>query len=338
MKILIAASAPPYENELEQALCKKTKLLLQEYGHDVDDILLPFSGDNYSLLQQMLAYRMFELVNVTDCLITIGYPSFALRCARKISFITALSDSYHQHYDTVYGALLTPQNARRIENTRLALLRAEKDYLSEAEKVFCASAALREEVRLSLSLPCETFSSEIDLPEGDKAPPGQAPYFLVQSSLAPSDRMELLLDAVTLCQHPFQVRIYVPQSEKMYQKALSDSISLRNLQDRICVVDASASTQDIAGARAVLSTSFLRMSPSSVLYMARSLRVPTLCTEDAGADTEVFSRRRSTAFCAAEAAPIAKALDDLARKAPRIKRSKAAALSPLSSILQEVVS
>lgn len=337
MKILIAATLPPYGLFVEKDLVRGIESILSGLGHETDTMFLPFTPDDLSTLQQFLPYRLLRVESTTDLLITVGYPAFALRFPRKICFLTGLSASYHEHYNTVYGALWVPQNARRIENTRSALWHLEKKSLLGSEKVYCASRALQTELWESLQIPSEPFAFSPPPRESTaESDTDTAPYFLSESALLGPDRIDLLLDALRQAEHSPDLRLYVPNAPKMYRKGLEDGIARRHLESRVHVFPSYAPQSVILGARAVVSCAYGSMSIPSFLRQAQNHRIPVVCPSDAGALTELFPGREKE-LCDPSAQSVGEVLERLDSMPRRpAKKRKTGGISSLESILQEV--
>lgn len=88
MRVLIASpfrpSYEPDQTDLGRALGRA----MQDHGHDVDAIRIPFDPHPDALWGQLLAFRLTDVGDRGDLLVATGAPGHLLRHPRKVLWLT----------------------------------------------------------------------------------------------------------------------------------------------------------------------------------------------------------------------------------------------------------
>lgn len=88
MRVLIASPFRPWVEPGQKDLGRELELAMQDHGHEVDAIRIPFDPDPGALWTQLLAFRLTDVSDVGELLVTTGTPCHLLRHPRKVLWLT----------------------------------------------------------------------------------------------------------------------------------------------------------------------------------------------------------------------------------------------------------
>jgi glycosyltransferase involved in cell wall biosynthesis len=280
---------------------------LKNKGIDVDSFMLPFINNPLLIPEQMMSLRLLDVEGSCDLLLAVGYPAFVLKHRQKRALLFSLSSSLHEHFGTEYGVLSTPQYQR----IRDAVHAAERKCLIEAERILCASEALAAQIQVQYHLLAKALIFDSDLHDANQA--GlleEGTWVVCESTLEPSDRIGLLLNAVTQAKEPWQLMIFVPSASEVYTQALHQRIERLGLKERVLVKDTAFALQDGSKkAQVFVALPFTTTRISGSLLQAIKSRIPVVTATDCGAILEVTQNERNGLVVEPSAEEIAHALD-----------------------------
>ena len=247
--------------------------------HTTDICYLPFKIDYHGIHEQILAYRLLTTYPEAEMLVTVGYPAFALKHPNKHVLLLNFLPEFHANYNTEYGFMESWYRAGKDQRIRANLLRVENICLKEAKSIHCASRYLAEDVA---SLGCETdvFRPAYMLPEAENAN-AERKVYLVQSCLAPMDRLDLLLEAVKASD--IKLRIFIPSAEECYFEAVKARIARFSITDRVQIVRSEISISDLKACRGLVCLRRGSGSVPSWVSRAAEARIPCVVPTDGGA-------------------------------------------------------
>jgi glycosyltransferase involved in cell wall biosynthesis len=307
MRVLIAGSCSPFSGREEIHWTTTITKALKKKSYEVDTFMLPFVNNPLLIPEQMMSLRLLDVKNSCDILLTIGYPAFVLNHPHKRVLLFSLSSSLHEHFGTEYGVLSTPQYHR----IRDAVYAAERKCLMEAERILCASEALATQIQTQYDLPAKAliFDSNLNHPH----PEGffeEGIWVVCESTLEPSDRVDLILKVVTHANERWQLMIFVPSASEVYKEALHKRIERLGLRDRVLVKDSSLSLQEGSKrAKAFVALPFATTRIPESLLQAIKSHIPVVTTADCGAVLEVTQNERNGLVVEPSMSEIARALD-----------------------------
>jgi glycosyltransferase involved in cell wall biosynthesis len=285
MRVIIAGSASPFTEREEMHWLRALEKKLLKTQNKVDSFMLPSVNNPLLIPDQMMAYRLIDIENYCDILITIGYPAFVLKHSHKRVLLFSLASSFHDWFDTEYGVLSTPQYQR----IRSTVFDAEKRCLAEAEKITCASSTLAAFIRTEYKLKCDGMVLDDDEDHKENSSSlGPGEWIACESTLEPYDRVDLLLNAVCLSIGQWKLAIFVPSSSSVYRTALQRRIERLALKERVLIVDGEISSESLKKVYALVSIPFASTRIPESLLRARSLNVPVVTTTDSAAVLEVI--------------------------------------------------
>ena len=318
MRILVAGSCSPFSGREEIHWTTTITKALKKKSYEVDTFMLPFVNNPLLIPEQMMSLRLLDVKNSCDLLLTIGYPAFVLNHPHKRVLLFSLSSSLHEHFGTEYGVLSTPQ----YERIRDTVQGAERTCLREAERILCASDTLAVQVKTQYRLPAMALMLGGSAINADQAGfHEEGTWVVCESTLEPSDRMDLLLNAVTYAREQWLLMIFVPSASEVYKEALYKRIERLGLRDRVLVTDSSLSLQDRARKAKVFVTLPFRTTriPESLVVAIKS-HIPVVTAADCGAVLEVTRNDRNGLVVEPSAREIARALDLLVSEGKLHKR------------------
>lgn len=285
MNILIVGALDPFDNYKEKELCKAISAHYRETGHKTDICYLPFKTDFHDIHRQMLAYRLLTVFPASDLLITVGYPAFAVHHPNKFAFLFELLPEFHTQYNTEYGYKPLYYRADKDQRYLNSILEMEKVCLQETKGVYAASDSLRNTLQ-PFGCAAERFSFAAPL-SNDDATECCHNAVLIESYLEPMDRLDILLDAMTMLKGEHNLQIYVPTADAFYLKAVQERIGRLQLDDTVTVIEGRISHNDVKNCRGVVC---LRRSSGYIpFYMAHAyaMGVPSVVCADGGALCEL---------------------------------------------------
>lgn len=160
MRVLVASAfRPPWELDLED-LSGQLEVALQDHGHEVESIRIPFGRDPDALWTQLFALRMTNVSDVGELLVATSAPCHLLRHRHKVLWMT-------EHYPWL------EEGSAALESLRLADRRA----CEEASAAYAVSQSLRERIARPSASPVEVLP-----------PPLHGSWDRVIAALTESDR------------------------------------------------------------------------------------------------------------------------------------------------------
>lgn len=338
MNILIAGSIDAYANREEKAFVEEIVSIVKKGGNNADYFYLPFHNDLYSIPQQMLSLRLLTIGLESDILLTVGYPAFALKHPKKFSFVLGLSSQFHEYWNSEYGALEEFYMAERLQNLQKIVWNAEQTALCEAKEVFCSTRMLQQNIQQELEIKSNLFSfSASEKANGDHINT-DSPYILVESNLAPHQRIELILDAVSRLNTNFRLCLFIPNCQTMYRKALEARAERLMIAGRIEIHEGYASINAIKNARAIICAGYMQTRIQSYLYQSADCGKPVIVLQDGGGLTELSDAYSGIIVAKPEAADLAHAMDKAVKmKDGHVKSVKKDQSIEIGNILKWVV-
>lgn len=133
---------------------------MQDHGHDVEAIRIPFDPDPDELCGQLLAFRLTDVGEWCELLVATGTPCHLLRHPRKVLWLT-------EHYPCIDG-----------RSAALDLFRAaDRQACDEATAAFAVSRGLCNRIAQSSGRPIELLP-----------PPQHGSWHRVVAALTGDDR------------------------------------------------------------------------------------------------------------------------------------------------------
>lgn len=206
MRVVVASTYVPFIPGGGLMIFDSLARELKRRKVDVDTVKLPVWPYWRELQQQTLALRLLDLTESAgtriDRLITIRYPSYALRHPNKVSW-------FIHHHRGAYDLWGTPHqdlpNDPEGQRERDSLIKSDTLYLRECRKVFTNSKVVGDRLRRFNGIePDEVLYPPHPNPELFRA--GDfGDYFVYASRLTPLKRQALAIEAMRFVRSPFKL-------------------------------------------------------------------------------------------------------------------------------------
>jgi hypothetical protein len=310
VKVLIASSVSPFSGREEMYWAQAIGENLRGQGIQVDSLLLPIVMDPLLLPEQIVAYRLLEVENSCDVLVTIGYPAFVLKHPHKRALLFSLASHLYEWYNTEYGVLASEQ----YDHIRYTIASAEKRCLQEAERILCGSKTLTARLKSLHSLKSTTMIMDHGLHLGgeNKSLPRQGSQLVCESTLEPFERTNLLLDALALSREAWLLHLFIPSASEVYYRALEQQIERLGLKERVVVTNDVLSESGMAAGFAYAALPFAATRIPEAVIRAVKQNMPLLTAYDSGAVLEVVQDKKNGLVVYPSAITIAQGVDHLA--------------------------
>lgn len=307
MRVLVAGSGSIHSGREEIHWTQAITEELKSRNFEVDSFILPFVNSPLLIPEQMMALRLLDCKESCDMLLTIGYPSFVINHPHKRSLLFSLASSLHEHYDSEYGVLATPEYHR----LRSSIYNAERKCLSETEKIYCASDGLAQQLSGDFNLDSTVLSLDDCAPaENATFLPPNSPAIVCETTLEPADRIDLLLSSVARSQSGWQLKLFIPPASIVYMNALSQQIERIGIKQRIKVIFSPLSAAELNKACAYITLPVSSTRIPESLVRALKLSTPIIATTDSGAILEIVDESNGI-ICKPETDAITSAMDHI---------------------------
>jgi hypothetical protein len=308
MRVMIAASVSPFSGREELHWAQAIGCGLRDKKNEVELFMLPIVHNPLLIPEQMTAFRFLDVKDSSDMLLTIGFPAFVLKHSKKRVLLFSLAPSLHEHFDSEFGILATPQYQR----IRGAVQNAEKKCLLEAERVVCASNTMAAQLMADFNIRATSLIPDDSLEDQEAGQlPENGPWIVCESMLEPAERMDLLLSAVSHSVQNWHLAIFVPSASDVYRHAMDNRIERMGLKGRVEVKEGPLTVNALKGSNSYVALNFASTRiPESALRAIKSM-IPMVTTSDCGALLEIISHDTNGLVVAPQANKIAEALDKI---------------------------
>ena len=308
MRVMVAASVSPFSCREEMHWAEAIARGLSDKRIEVDLFMLPVVHNPLLIPEQMTALRLLDVQDRCDLLLTVGFPAFVLKHANKRVLLFSLAPGLHEHFDTEFGVLATPQYQR----TRRAVQDAERNCLQDAERIVCASKTLAAQLARDLNI---TSSSLIlgDCHEIQETvqPLDNGPWVVCESMLEPAERMDLLLNAVGRSSLNWRLLICVPSASDVYRQAVENRIKRLGLEGRVVLYKGPLTTSVLTELSGYIALHFASTRVPESAARAVKTQVPIVTASDCGALLEVVDHNTNGLVAEPTAEKIALAVEKL---------------------------
>jgi len=287
LKIAIVSAYVPFLSQPLLNNIEKLSSLLQEQGHEVEQICLPFINDTEKLLEQIVTYRLINLTATADKVITLNPPAHVLQHPNKINWFIKDWDSYFgiKNYRDGSGSGSLQQDSiyQQIDTVNSRTLK-------EAKKLFAASKMISEQMKDLDSLKSEILYPPLPYSEYFRCD-GYNDEIVCLADLKESSRLILLLDAMRFVKSAIRLRFCAESVDAFHVEKLKEIIIKHGLGNRIIFQNKRYTTQEkidilaaaLAGVYLPANDSFYGYSSLEIFHAQK----PILTTNDSGSLTEL---------------------------------------------------
>jgi glycosyltransferase involved in cell wall biosynthesis len=202
---------------------------LVEAGHEVETVWIPQIDDPATLFQQMLAFRLMDLNDSFDRIVTFRPPAHVVQHHTKIVWFIHHIRQFYDLWDTDYNPL--PRTAYW-EAYRDALRAADTNALGEAHKIFTNSAIVQNRLKTFNGIASEVLYPPVLAPERffSEAWGGEIAFIC---RVEHHKRQHLAIEAMRHTRTPVRLRIAGRSASAEYADFLRKLIAEHDLEDRV---------------------------------------------------------------------------------------------------------
>jgi len=170
-------------------------------GHEVELVQIPFDwSSKVEVLRQAYQWRLLDLREAADLVVTLKFPAFYVRAARKVAWILHQHRPLYENFDRPEHSAFSSSHPEDIA-IRDAVRGWDKRYLGEMRRLFTNSRTVAERLRRYNGLEGEPLYHPP--PGAERLHPGPfEDYVLWVGRLEANKRPGLLLDALARTRRP----------------------------------------------------------------------------------------------------------------------------------------
>jgi len=234
MRILIATTQVPFVRGGAEAHAEGLRDALRVEGHEAEIIAIPFKWyPPDRILDHMLACRLLDLTEVmgtpVDLLLGLKFPAYLIPHPNKVLWILHQFRTAYELWDHHLGDLIYSPNGAEV---RAAIKQADKQFISEAKKVFANSANVA--ARLKYFCGIDATPLYHPPPNAEKFYTSKAQnYLFFPSRICVPKRQSLVLEALAHTKPPVRVLFAGTADRQDYQGALKTLARKLRVADKI---------------------------------------------------------------------------------------------------------
>jgi glycosyltransferase involved in cell wall biosynthesis len=282
---------------------------LQAAGHQVERIYLP--NGFADALTEFATYRMLDLSQSCDRIITFRPPAHALKHPNKVTWFIHHERALYDLWDSSYCPY--PKTAYW-EQFRSSLHQADSMALKEAKSLFCNSRVVQERLARFNALQAEVIYPPIDDSEGFRFS-HLGDEIISICRIIGHKRQRLMVEAMALTKTPVRLRLAGQSGEPTYLADLQRLVRQNRLENRVTIDQRWISEGEKRYLLSVaLANAYMPEDEDSYGYPtleAAHAQKATVTTSDAGGTIEFIEHERSGLVLAPEPAALADAFDRL---------------------------
>ena len=315
MKIIITTVQAPFIVGGAEFHAKNLKNALQEAGHEVEIVTLPFMDSPIDkITDHIVASRLLEIENIwagkTDLCIGLKFPAYYIPNTNKVVWALHQHRAAYDLFDTEYSNLKNNPEGLKM---REIIMNADNKYLSEAKRIYANSqnvAARMQKYNKIIATPLYH-----PCPDMEKFYCGESEnYVLMPSRINITKRQFLAVEAMKYVKSDIKLYI-VGRADNPYEKErLLKEIHKNHLEHKIKFfdyVEPQKKFELYANARAVLFVP-LDEDYGYITLEAMASGKAVITAKDSGGPLEFVSDNENGFVVDAEAKELAEKIDLLA--------------------------
>jgi len=234
MRSVIASTYVPFIKGGGTMIVESLHSELARRSYQVDVVKIPLRSYWADLPQQTLALRCLDLTesagNTIDLLITIRYPSYALRHPNKVAWFIHHHRGAYDLWGTEYQDVpATPEGVR----FREMLIRSDTLYLNEAKRIFTNSKVVASRLKKYNNIEANGVLYP-PLPDPKPFHAGEfGDYFIYASRLAPIKRQFMAVEAMQYVKSNFKLVLVGTADVPSYADELQQLVERCGVADRV---------------------------------------------------------------------------------------------------------
>lgn len=311
MKIALVSSFVPFIKGGGTAIVEWLAQKLDEHGHQVETIFLPFVETMDRMFDQMLSYRMLDITESADRMIAFRPPAYLVRHPHKILWFIHHFRVFYDLWESEYRAC--PDNSAN-RAFRARLMDLDETALAESQAIYTNSAIVGQRLRHFNS----TESQVLYPPLFDPKPfrPGAYGNSIVYvSRMEHHKRQHLLLEAMRFTRSPAKLVLAGKSHSASYPRQLRMTALRYGIADKVRIVDRWISEEEKAEMlRDCRAAAYLPFDEDSYGYPsleAHHACKSILTTSDSGGVMELVTHEVNGLVCDPTPQALAEAIDRL---------------------------
>ena len=311
MKLGIVTSDMPFSPGGARLMAEWLQLKLQEQGHDVAPVALPFTDETDFILPQMNAFRLIELDASFDRVITLRPPAHVVRHRRKVVWFIHHLRAFYDLWDTAFRPFPDTLQSRALRD---AIRVADTRALGEAHKVFTNSRVVADRLRQFNGITGEVLFPPIYAPASFRAG-DHGDEIVCVCRLEHHKRQDLLVEAMRHTRTPVRLRLCGIGSSEAFADGLRATVAQHGLETRVTIenrwISEGEKADRLAGALACVYVPFDEDSYGYTTIEAAHARRGTVTVSDSGGVPDFVKDGETGLVVRPEAQALAAAFDRL---------------------------
>ena len=340
MRILLCSSYVPFVNGGARFIVDWTRDVLRDHGHDVETVNLPFSDDPEEILKQMMSYRLLDLSEYADRIVTFRPPAHVITHPHKIVWFIHHIRVFYDMWDTKYRTVDDNPKGRSLRDRLHSL---DRHALTEAKSLFTNSRVVGDRLLRYNNIGSKPLYPPVFQPERfvNQGYNNEISYV---SRIEPHKRQHLLIEALRYCKSKVRVGLYGTSQQIDYPGYIRELIAKYDLDSRVsfeCRWISETEKQSIIGR--ALAVAYLPIDEDSYGYPSLEgahAQKPILTTTDSGGVLEFVIDGENGAICPPEPRALAEVMDEIyasRKKTERMGRAAERRIEELNITWRHVV-
>lgn len=312
MKIGLVSSCVPLVFGGDRNIVDWLALKLQERGHDVEAMFIPNTDDPDFVLEQMAAFRLLELEQHFERVITFRPPAHLVRHSHKVVWFIHHLRFFYDLWDSPYHDFPKTAPVRAIRDR---VIDADTKALAEARAVFTNSQTVSRRLLTFNGIKSEVLYPPVLAPEQFRAG-AYGDEIVCIGRMEPHKRQHLLVEAMRFVQSAVRLRL-CGLGNPQYVRQLHETVAREGLSRNTVIEDRWVTEQEKAELLgSALANAYVPFDEDSYGYSTIEAACARRCTvtlADAGGVLEFVTHGDTGYVEEADPAAIAAAFDRLYR-------------------------
>jgi glycosyltransferase involved in cell wall biosynthesis len=333
LRVVVATSTAPFIRGGGSLIVRDLAAALVAHGHEVETVAIPFSSQPETMLDQMLAFRLFDVSRAGDLLIAVRTPAQLLEHPNKVLWFIHHERTVYDLWGTKYHGFPATRDASRIRD---AIIAADNRALRSARKIFTNSRVVGQRLREYNGIESRVLYPPLGDPRGFHCET-YGDFVFYPSRLAPIKRQDLLIEAMRFVETDVRLVLAGQADHDSGEgKRLRDLIARHRLGKRVDLRNGWMAEEE---KRTLFSQALVGAYPAfdedsygyTSLESCLSQKAVVTC-RDSGGTLELIEDGVSGIVVEPDPHELARAFDDLYRDRARARRLGEAAAGRLAEL------
>jgi len=320
MRIGLVSSAVPLVNGGGRFIVEWARAHLQASGHEVELFFLPFVETPETMFDQIAAYRLIDLTQSCDRIVTFRPPAHVIEHPNKIAWFIHHIRGFYDLWDTPYAAAKNDPKGRALRDRMIA---TDTRTLGECRRIFTNSQVVSDRLARFNGLASTPLYPPIWRPERFR-PGAYGDEIVAVCRVEAHKRQDLLIDAMRHVSTGVKLRICGLASNPEFAASLSAKIKEGGLGDRVAFENRWISEEEKADIiENALAVAYLPLDEDSYGYPSLEgahAEKAIVTAVDSGGTLELVQDGRNGFISGADPRAVAAAFDALHADKSRARR------------------